>query len=151
MNKISSPILYELGLEAALEWLAEEFQRMHGLVCYYEDDGEFKPLERDVSALLFQAANELLVNVVKHSGVDECEMRVQKEGEWIRVTVSDEGAGFNASEVGPVRTMEGGFGLFNIKERMNGIGGRLEIESAPGGGARLSLLAPLKPVQPARP
>lgn len=144
MNKISSPILYELGLEAALEWLVEEFQRMHGLLCNYEDDGEFKPLERDISALLFQAANELLVNVVKHSGVSECEMRVQREGNWIRVTVSDDGAGFNPSEIGPVRRMEGGFGLFNIKERMSGIGGRLEIESAPGEGSRLSLWAPLK-------
>ena len=144
MNKISSPILYELGLEAALEWLAEEFQRMHGLFCYYEDDGEMKPLERDISALLFQATNELLVNVVKHAGVEECQLRVEKEGDWVRVTVSDEGAGFDPSDMGPARRLEGGFGLFSIKERMNGIGGRLEIESAPGEGSRLSLLAPLK-------
>lgn len=144
MNKISSPILHELGLEAALEWLGEEFQRMHGLFCYYEDDGELKPLERDISALLFQAVNELLVNVVKHAGVEECELSVEKEGDWIRVTVSDGGSGFDPSEIGPVRRMEGGFGLFSIKERMNGVGGRLEIESAPGEGSRISLLAPLK-------
>jgi signal transduction histidine kinase len=144
MNKISSPILHELGLEAALEWLVEEFQRMHGLVCYYQNDGAWKPLERDISALLFQAANELLVNVVKHAGVEECELRVEKEGEWIRVTVQDEGAGFDPSQIGRARRMEGGFGLFSIRERMNGIGGRLEIEAGPGHGARLSLLAPLK-------
>ncbi|MCU0588578.1 MAG: PAS domain-containing protein [Syntrophobacteraceae bacterium] len=144
MNKISSPILHELGLEAALEWLVEEFQRMHGLVCYYEDDGELKPLERDIGALLFQAANELLVNVVKHSGVEECELRVRREGSWIRVTVQDDGVGFDPSRIGRARRMEGGFGLFSIRERMNGIGGRLEIESSPGEGARLSLLAPLR-------
>ncbi len=144
MNKISSPILRELGLEAALEWLTEEFERMHGLKCTCEGDEELKPLERDVSSLLFQAANELLVNVVKHAGVEECAIRVQKEGDWIRVTVEDYGAGFSPSDIGPRKSMTGGFGLFSIKERMNGIGGRLEIESKPGEGSRISLVAPLK-------
>jgi PAS domain S-box-containing protein len=144
MNKISSPILHELGLEAALEWLVEEYQRMHGLTCSCEDDGELKPLERDIGSLLFQATNELLVNVVKHAGVEECAIRVQREGDWIRVTVEDDGSGFNPSDIGPRKSMEGGFGLFSIKERMNVVGGRLEIDSVPGGGARLSLVAPLK-------
>lgn len=144
MNKISSPVLYELGLEAALEWLVEEFQRQYGLQCFYEDDGEPKPLERDVSALLFQATNELLINVVKHSGVQECELRVMRESDWIRVSLEDEGVGFDPSQVGPGKSREGGFGLFSIKERMNGIEGRLEIEAQPGKGARLSLVAFLK-------
>jgi PAS domain S-box-containing protein len=144
LNRISSPILHELGLEAALEWLVEELQRQHGLQCSYEDDGKHKPLESDVSALLFQATNELLVNVVKHSGVQECELSVLRDGDWLRVTVQDEGVGFDPDRVGPGQTREGGFGLFSIRERMNGIGGRLEIETRPGKGTRMSLVASLK-------
>ncbi|MEJ2070786.1 MAG: CHASE3 domain-containing protein, partial [Syntrophobacterales bacterium] len=62
--KISPPILYELGLEAALECLADQFSQQHGLLTYFESDLQPKPLDENLKVLLFQAAQELLVNVV---------------------------------------------------------------------------------------
>lgn len=141
--KISSPILYELGLEAALEWLAEETQKKHDILVKYWDDGSAKQLQDDVRVLLFQAVNELLVNVVKHSRARTVELSTRKTGERIVVNVEDDGIGFDLAEVAARRSASDGFGLFSIRERLSHIGGDLEIHSEPGGGTRVTLVARL--------
>jgi len=142
--KISSPILYELGFEAALEWLAEQVQKQHGLEAHYEDDGQPKPLDDDIRVVLFQAASELLVNVVKHARATQVKVSVRKRHLSIEVTIEDDGVGFDMSEICSRWGRGEGFGLFSIRERLNHLDGRLEVVSNPGYGARVTLFAPLK-------
>ena len=141
--KISSPILYELGFEAALEWLAEELQKEHGIQAVFSDDGSHKPLDEDIRVLLFQAASELLVNVVKHAGAHCVHVSTRGDGEVIHVCIEDDGAGFDVSGLGSQSAKSYGFGLFSIRERLRHVNGRLEIQSWPGEGTRVSIIAPL--------
>lgn len=143
--EISSPILYELGFEAALEWLAEQLQKQHSIETSYEDDQAPKPLDDDIRALLFHATGELLINAAKHACARNIKVLTSREGDYIRVSVEDDGVGFNVLETGPARGECYGFGLFSIRERLNYVGGRLEIDSVPGQGSRVALVAPLRP------
>lgn len=142
--EISSPILYELGLEAAIEWLAEKTEKRHAMRCHYQDDGQPKPLDDDVRVLLFQAVNELLVNVAKHARASRVVISTCREAGFIRVGVEDDGVGFEPSEIATHWRKNQGFGLFSIRERLRHLSGSLEIESRPGTGASVFLIAPLR-------
>lgn len=141
--RISSPILYELGFEAALEWLAEETQKKHGLQVHYLDDGRPKPLDDDIRVLLFQAVGELLVNVVKHAGAETVWVSTRAKGEHIVVEINDDGVGFDVAEVAARRLSTDGFGLFSIRERLGHIGGQLTVNSKRGHGTHIVLTAPV--------
>jgi len=142
--ELSSPILYELGLEAAVEWLAEQTQHRQGILSCFEDDEQPRPLDDDVRVLLFQAVRELLVNVAKHAQAQHVKVTMQRDGSNIRVTVEDDGAGFAPPSTGSQWGRIKGFGLFSIRERLDHVGGHLEIKSEPGHGTRIALVAPLK-------
>jgi len=143
--ELSPPILYDLGLEAALEWLVEQYREDHGILCEFEDDGLPKPLDEDVRVHLFRAVQELLVNVAKHARPHSAKVATRRDGGSVRVEVKDDGVGFETSEARSLGEGSGGFGLFSVRERLGHMGGRFEIESEPGKGTRVTLVAPLKP------
>ncbi|MHC4618463.1 MAG: PAS domain S-box protein [Planctomycetota bacterium] len=141
--ELSPPVLYELGLEAALEWLVRKTREQHGLSTEFKTDGRAKPLDHNVRVLLFQAVRELLVNVAKHAKARRVTVSAQRVAEEIRLTVEDDGVGFNTSKIGSRSDKSGGFGLFSIRERLGLVGGRLDIDSKPDRGTRVTLLAPI--------
>jgi signal transduction histidine kinase len=141
--ELSPPILYELGLEAAVCSLAERYQKEHGIRIDCRDDRLPKPLSEDMRILLFQGVRELLVNAVKHARPRTIAISCLREGADIRVMVEDDGVGF-ATAAGD--TMTGnyhGFGLFSMRERLKHLGGSIAIESAPGRDTRVTMTAPL--------
>ncbi len=140
--ELSPPILYELGLGAAVRWLAEEVGEQHGITFEVATNGRAEPLAADLSDLLFQAVRELLINVVKHSEAESARIDLERVDDNLRITVEDDGAGFDPAFEAR-RGREGGFGLFSIRERLAYSGGRLEIASRPGCGTRATLVAPL--------
>ena len=144
ISELSSPILYELGLVPATEWLIQQMQKRHGINLTVEDDKQPKPLNNDVRVLLFQAVRELLVNVTKHAEASDAKVSFMKDADKIRIEISDNGIGFNPSEFGPRVDKMRGFGLFSIQERLKIIGGHIKIESEPENGTRVILVAPLK-------
>lgn len=146
MFELSSPVLNELGLETAVaEWLDEEMQEKHGIKSEFEDDGQPKPLDDDLRALLFRNVQELLLNVVKHAHANKVKVSIHRVGSRICVSVEDDGIGFDPGKVAAAEARtEGGFGLFGIRERLEGLGGHIEIDSVPGHGANITLMAPLK-------
>jgi PAS domain S-box-containing protein len=137
---LSPPILYELGLEAALEWLSEQFQKQCDVIFKFEDDGKPKPLTDACRGLLFIAVRELLVNVIKHAKAQNVSISMRRVGQKVRVIVQDNGIGFNSSQI---EKQANGFGLFSIRERLRHVGGHFNIESRCGRGTRISLVAPL--------
>lgn len=139
--KISSPVLYELGLESALESLVEQTGSEHGLDVSYEDDGRDKPVGNDIRILLFRSVNELLVNIVKHAHARSVRVASKREGNEVVISVADDGVGFDP---GACRLRDcGGYGIFSIRERLSHAGGRLEATSKPHEGSCFTIFAPL--------
>jgi len=142
---LSSPTLYKFGLEAALEELLEDKLRGdHHIQYRFSDDHAPNPLSQDVLVLLFQSVRELLINVIKHAQAHEVILDIRRQIDCIRVTVADDGAGFDVDEVLSSPSRGRSVGLFNIRERLDYIGGTLDIDSEPGRGSRFVLVAPLK-------
>ena len=87
---------------------------------------------------------ELLVNVVKHAQARKVKVSIRRVDSEINIGVEDNGVGFDLTEVASIATKTGGFGLFSIRERLEQLGGRLEIKSGPGRGCKVTVKAPLK-------
>ena len=142
---LSSPTLYKFGLEAALEELLQDKLRgEHHIQYRFSDDHEPKPLSQDMLVLLFQSVRELLINVIKHARAHEVALDIRREIDCIKITVADDGIGFDVDEVLSSPSRGRSIGLFNIRERLDYIGGTLDIDSEPGRGSRFVLVAPLK-------
>ena len=141
--ELSPPILYQLGLEAALEWLVEQMQKQYDITICFEDDKISKPLNESVLILLFRAVRELLVNVTKHAKAQSVKVTTRRDGKNIKIFVEDDGVGFTVSKNGSSNSTNDGFGLFSIEERLDSLGGHLEIESEVGRGACVTIIAPL--------
>ena len=137
--ELGSPVLYRFGIEAAVEQLTEQIEQDHGIRATFQDDEQPKPLGNDVSVTVFQAVRELLFNVAKHATAKHVQVTIGRDGDMIRAEIKDDGVGFDTSAIDP----EGGFGLFNIGERLQYIGGNVEIESGRGQGTKVTVVAPL--------
>jgi PAS domain S-box-containing protein len=135
--ELSPPILHDVGLAAAAQWLAEDMQRRFGLHIAIADGGPHPPLDEASGVTLFRSLQEVLINVVKHAEVDKASVRLWHEEHQMKICIEDEGVGFDP-EPGTV-----GFGLLSIGERLHHLGGGLEIESTPAAGTKIVLSAPI--------
>jgi PAS domain S-box-containing protein len=150
-GELSPPILHQGGLGPALEWLAVWMQQKHGLNVQLDIGQDTEPESEDMRVLLFQSVRELLFNAAKHAGVKEVDVRLSKRDGHTEVTVSDQGAGFDPQEVARRAGKSGGFGLFSIRERLDLLGGGMEVDSAPGRGSHFTLRAPQDARRPLEP
>lgn len=142
--ELSPPVLHDLGLPAGLEWLARWMADKHGLAVNMRAETGIPPVADDVKVLLFESVRELLFNAVKHARVNSVTLTLrQTEGRTLQITVCDDGTGFDPAGLKLAGETGGGFGLFSICERLDLIGGKLEIQSAPGHGSRFVLTAPV--------
>jgi two-component system NarL family sensor kinase len=124
-------LLDDLGLAAALEHLAQEFSEHSGTPVRFASSGAFDALPPVVGTVLFRIAQEALTNIERHAGAGEVAISLARSGRRVALTVADDGAGFDAEGVAvhPQR----GIGLRNMMERMDAIGGELNIESSAQG------------------
>ena len=141
---LGSPILYQLGLEAAVSEVLTEQVQKHNIATELEDDGLPKPLDEDIRGILFRMVRELLINVVKHARASKVKVSINRIDTAVRICVKDNGVGFEPDKVTAFGPKTGGFGLFSIRERLEQLGGRLEIKSATGRGCTVIVMAPLK-------
>jgi signal transduction histidine kinase len=93
---------------------------------------------------LYRAVRELIINVVKHARADRIKVAIRREARSVRVEVSDDGIGFDASKLYSYGVRNKSFGLFSIEERIKLLGGSMEIDSLVGGGTTVRLTAPLR-------
>jgi signal transduction histidine kinase len=142
--ELGLPILYDLGLEAALEWLADQMHEQHGLAVKVYRDQQDKPLGEAARVLVFRVVRELLTNVVKHAKASEVDISITKDGPFMHIQVKDDGVGFDTGEAAPRSGKSSGYGLFSIKERLSSLGGLVKIISKPGQGTRVSITVPLE-------
>jgi PAS domain S-box-containing protein len=141
-DELSPPVLHLAGLVEAFRWLARWMEQHHQLGVQVTALTSVEPDNEGVSALLFRCVRELLFNVVKHSGVNAAGLTIERvQDHEIRLTVADQGRGFDPAEHHADRHQ--GFGLFSIRERLRLLGGRVSIESEQGCGTTIVLEAPI--------
>ena len=136
--ELTPPILHDLGLEPAVEWLIENIQARYGIEIGFEDDGQPKPPDERIRVILFRAIRELLINAAKHASATRVRVRLARERDLVKAAVEDNGVGMD-----PNAALVSGSGLSSIRERMRYVGGSLDIESTQGRGTRIFLRAPL--------
>ncbi|MFN4074013.1 MAG: histidine kinase [Thermus sp.] len=131
-------VLDHLGLEAALRRYVREFSERTGI----EVDLSFhlgRSLPQELEMVIYRVVQEALTNVARHSGSFRAAVGVLEMGGAVRVFVEDEGKGFDPQAVGL-----GHQGLLGMRERVELVGGRLILESAPGEGTRIQVRLPLE-------
>ena len=141
MNDLGNPVLFDMGLKPACEALANRIMERHPVQIHCDIRDTYKNLDPDIKAILFQLIRELLNNVVKHSGAQNAHVLIDTENGHLRLKVTDDGEGFDPQALG-APTVEGGFGLYSIRERLIAVDGNLGIESAPGTGTVVTAILP---------
>ncbi|MCP4293161.1 MAG: PAS domain S-box protein [bacterium] len=149
------PVLHEVGLDAAINWLAHSYAERTGIECVVSIEGEGPELSIDIRTMAYQSVRELLANVRKHSGAEHCSIILNHVDDFLTILVEDLGHGFdmNASRGGNgSHNKSGGFGLFSIRERMRSVHGRMLVDSSIDNGCRVFLTFPIDSfVQPQLP
>jgi signal transduction histidine kinase len=141
--QLSPPILYDLGLVPALDWLIEEMQKQFtGSITFDKPILKFS-LSDEVRNILFEGTREALINAVKHGRAASIDVTIMTEDSVVTVKVHDKGVGFDVPAMDKIRARQKSFGLYNLRERLKDVGGRLEIDSRPGAGTTMRLIAPL--------
>jgi PAS domain S-box-containing protein len=134
--QLSPPLLHDVGLIAAVQWLAEDLESSHGLSVKIIEEHQLE-LDENARVTFYRAIRELLFNVVKHAGVKEARVRVSREGGMARIAVEDGGVGM------PPRAKRHGFGLLALRERLEQLGGSLETRTTPGSGTTVAVSLPI--------
>ncbi len=143
--EISPPVLYELGLGPALEWLGDQARQRHDLKVSTKSSGGPQTIAEDIQIVLFKSAQELLNNVAKHAEAEQVKIETRWTDNGVEVDVHDDGRGFEVAALDLRTGGRDGYGLFSVRERLSFIGGSLKIDSSPGQGTRAHLFAPYQP------
>ncbi len=141
---ISPPVLFDLGLGAALEWLGERFQKQHGLRVAVTGADSVGDIPEELRITLFKAVQELLANVVKHARATEAKVTASRANGEVSVEVTDNGCGFDFESLPRSGNHDNRFGLFNIQERMRFCGGLMDTRSQVGKGTSITLRLPVE-------
>ena len=141
-EELSPPILSHGDLVSPLGWLARWMGEKFNLSVIVRVNETVVAENQDTATLVFQAIRELLFNTAKHAHVDTASVEIEPDGDQVKIVVSDAGAGFDPERLRLMGGTAGGYGLFSIRERLELLGGRMEIESTPGKGSRFTLWVP---------
>ncbi len=133
-------ILDHLGLGAALEWQAHEFQTRTGIKCDVRADPDIPPLDADLNTAFFRIFQETLTNIIRHAGATHVVVNLKQSGNRIILEVKDNGRGISKAEISHTRSM----GLLNMRERAALLGGDFKIGRIPHGkGTKVEVSIPL--------
>jgi signal transduction histidine kinase len=149
--ELAPPVLYEHGLAAAFEWLAAETRKNYNVEVTVEADCSANPKAAEVRIFLFRAVRELLLNSVKHASGSAVHITMQHvRPDKLRIIVADDGPGFDPTLLKNKGIGSQTFGLLNIRDRVRGFGGKLQINSGPTRGTRITLWLPRGSAAPVR-
>jgi two-component system, NarL family, sensor histidine kinase UhpB len=133
--------LDDLGLTAALEWQAQEFESRTGIHCRVTLPQEQITLDTERSTAIFRIYQESLTNVARHAHATRVEAQLEREADQLIFQVHDDGIGFDPEEAKGRRSL----GLVGMQERALVLDGELKIEGVPGAGTTMTLRIPLPP------
>jgi PAS domain S-box-containing protein len=137
-HELRPAVLEHLGLQAALEQMADDINKLNKLAVEVDTEGEDPGLNEDIKLSFFRIAQEALNNARKHSQAGDVKISLRFTNNLIKMSVTDNGAGFNTQEAAIQAANRGNMGLISMRERANLIGADLRIESAPGKGTSVT-------------
>lgn len=137
-------VLDTFGLVAAIELEADEFEQRTGISCIVEHGNEITDVPPDISIALFRIFQEALANITKHAQASEVEVQLNDLDGILQLAVRDNGRGLSTKDRAKPRS----FGLHGIHERVEYLGGRVNIESQPGKGTRIRVFIPREAGRP---
>jgi signal transduction histidine kinase len=141
--RLRPTVLDELGLVAALFTYADECSARFPFAMDVDVAGRRRRLPSETETTLYRTAQEAITNVVKHAQASHVSIQLAFVDHEVTLAVIDDGAGMDV-DIAKQAALDGkGFGLAGIRERVQLVGGDLEIESVPGTGTRLSIRVPL--------
>lgn len=138
-------IIDDLGLVAALEWIAEELEKDQNIQTRVEATGMDRQLSPEAQIVLFRIAQEALNNIRKHARASMATIKVERGEDYITLTVTDNGQGFKVPGRAEEMVRAGRLGLMGMYERAWLLDGNLQIKSAPGQGTELTVTLPWHP------
>jgi PAS domain S-box-containing protein len=137
MQRLRPVALDDLGLRSAVQYGVDQWQRRHpGVKCRFEPAGDLDGFGEQVNITLYRLVQECLTNVAKHSQAGRVAISLKREGDQVRFEFEDDGQGFDPASRNP------GLGLIGLRERVESLGGRFELASAPGSGVRIRAAIP---------
>lgn len=140
-------ILDSLGLVAAMEWQANEFQTRSSIPCIVTTTTDADTIwDQDITTVFFRIYQETLTNIIRHAEATRVDVRLDQEDGFLVMTVSDNGRGISDEAIGNTRSL----GLVGMRERAMLVGGELTLHGAPGKGTTVTLRVPLQGPRPAR-
>jgi signal transduction histidine kinase len=137
MAELRPAVLDEQGLEVALHNQVRAFEATSGVACAIST-GLHSRLAPDLETVLYRVTQETLNNVGKHAGASRVTVSLEAENGSVRLRINDDGVGFDPAVAAKLLS-EGHFGLAGMRERVEMVGGRLTIDSAPGKGTSVAV------------
>ncbi len=138
ITQLRPVLLDSLGLRAAIEWLAEDFEHRTGIQCATRIEGEDGIADHDRATAVYRIVQEALTNVARHAGATHVEIIMEIHDGSLRLSVHDNGKGVTEEEIGGAMS----FGIMGMKERALILGGEVVLGASPGGGTTVSLTLP---------
>ena len=135
-------MLDDLGLAEAAGWLVDDFSQRSGIRCEIKMSGEsgFAAVEGSIATAVYRALQESLTNIARHSGAKNAWVVLAIDNGILHLEVEDDGGGIAAKDLAKVRSL----GLKGMRERVDYLGGSLDVARAPRGGTRLRAQVPVR-------
>lgn len=132
------PSALDLGLVPAIEWLAQDLESHSDICCRLDLGNEEISMKDTQATVVFRVVQESLTNVARHAKASEVVITLRNGNGQLQLKIQDDGCGFDPAALIQPR----GFGLFGMRERTLGLGGKLQIDSAPTRGTTVSIELP---------
>jgi PAS domain S-box-containing protein len=141
--ELASAALYEIGLEAALQSACEHVEQQSGIRFQPPESFRGPPIPERMRVILYRAGRELMRNIVKHSKAGTAAISLVHRDNQLRMTVVDDGCGFETSKTLSVKDTQAGIGLLSITQQLGSVDGSLDMQSSPGSGTKVVIIVPL--------
>ncbi len=139
ITKLRPGLLDDLGLSAAIEWQANEFQRHTGIVCELHIYSNEKHINAEISTAIFRIFQEILTNVTRHSNATRVSINLKQAEDSIELQVDDNGRGITEEELNDPKS----FGIIGMKERAQYWNGSIDIIGKPRNGTTIIARFPI--------
>jgi len=136
------PILDDLGLVPALEWLITDLEKGYDMATKVDITGSRRRLSPEIELTVFRIAQEVLSNIRRHSQASSVEMSLDFGADALTLIISDNGEGFNIPDRTSDLALSGKLGIIGMRERARLIGGTLIVQSEKGTGTTVTLRIP---------
>lgn len=145
VHAVEPEVLAEAQLPGAIGDVARRWSEVYGIDATVTTTGDARPMHADVEVTLLRVAQESLANVAKHAKAGRVGLTLSYMEDLVTLDVRDDGVGFEPGTKRVKGSLNGGFGLAGMRQRVQRLAGRLEIESEPGGGTAISATVPAIP------